>query len=101
MTKRAKNVARLLAVAAGVWVGTLVVLAAASCGGPKPTPNYPPGAETCATACAHVTYDLAECGLSNELCNRICTSVAANYPGYAECLALANSCSALNACDPQ
>jgi hypothetical protein len=95
-----KKIAKVLVAGVGLWLVALLALAAEGCG-PKPKPNYPPGAVECATACAHVAHDMPLCGVSNRLCLDICERAAVNHPEYPGCLAMAFSCADFTACDPQ
>lgn len=63
----------------------------AGCGTVKP----PPPAD-CVKACANIVQ--LNCGTSNDLCDRLCTSVYPSNPGYAACVAAAGSCQVANAC---
>ena len=76
---------------------TLVILQLAmlgalqACGTVKP----PPSAD-CVKACANIVK--LNCGTSQDLCDRLCTSIYPSNPAFAACVAAAGTCSAANAC---
>jgi hypothetical protein len=68
-----------------------VTLGAGDCGHVAPPPS-----SDCLTACAHLQQ--LGCSTSADLCERLCSSVAPNQPGFPGCVATATSCAAADAC---
>lgn len=67
-----------------------------ACGHYKPGPVMPPDAVACEPACTHEAT--LPCGVSYDLCERLCERVAINQPQWPGCVSVATTCDEFNAC---